>query len=123
MICCARCHAENDDSRRYCGAFGVGLIRWCTGCSFKNRVTDAYCGGCGAQLGEGPAAQPLDRPTAKAPAVEAAPPPLKTTTPAGLLSLVDIRALMAPKPAPAAPTKPATGKVSQSELDALFGEP
>ena len=124
MICCGACHADNDDNRRYCGACGVGLIRWCSACSFKNHVTDAYCGGCGTQIAEGPVVQPLARPTAKGPAPALAMAPVPTpakTTPPGTLSMGDVLAMIGPKPAPTPTTKPLAAKVTQSELDALFG--
>lgn len=113
---CSGCRAENDEHRRYCGACGAGLVRWCSGCSFKNRIIDAFCGGCGGKIGE---VQPMPTsiriPTKGPVGVE-------KPAPGGMLSLGEVRALITPK-ASLTTSKPLTNKVSQAELDALFGTP
>ena len=124
---CVGCRADNDEHRRYCGACGEGLIRWCGDCSFKNKITDAFCGGCGESIAD--VVQPSPPPTSirgpmktPPPAVKVLPALTEKSAPSGLLSLGEIRALIVPKSAPVA-VKPLNNKVSQAELDALFGTP
>lgn len=117
---CASCDADNDADRRYCGACGDRLTLYCSECSFNNRVSDSFCGGCGRRVGE---AQRRTRS-----AVTLAPLPTEKLEKAEkkvgneVLSISEVRALMPAQAAPR-PAQPLPGKVSQAELDALFGTP
>ncbi len=52
---CPRCHAENREGRRFCGACGVSLAGICSSCGFLNEPNERFCGGCGAPLFSPPA--------------------------------------------------------------------
>jgi class 3 adenylate cyclase/tetratricopeptide (TPR) repeat protein len=47
---CPRCHAENREDRRFCGACGLSFIFRCPVCGFSNDGTGRFCGGCGTAL-------------------------------------------------------------------------
>lgn len=121
---CAGCHAENEEHRRYCGACGSPLNRPCAACSFNNRVTDCFCGGCGGKLVNAQVRRPPVPSLVPGPGQASSPsaPTVAPTAavPNGTLSLSEMRALL---PAAVAPVvaKPLDNKVSQAELDALFG--
>jgi class 3 adenylate cyclase len=52
---CPRCHAENREGRRFCGACGVSFADICSSCGFLNEPSERFCGGCGAPLLSSPA--------------------------------------------------------------------
>src|SRR5262245_2915742 len=47
---CSRCHAENRDTRRFCGECGSSLATTCPACAFVNEGSEKFCGGCGKPL-------------------------------------------------------------------------
>src|SRR5438105_2555689 len=51
---CLRCHTENSEERRFCGACGAALGRVCPSCGFTNDARIKFCGGCGGVLEAGP---------------------------------------------------------------------
>lgn len=129
---CSDCETLNETGRRYCCACGHSLVAACAQCSFANGRADRFCGGCGRQLAEisaaagptrlahpGPAARPPlplkapERATDKASAKGPGPRLVEALSAAELGELFQSPA---PREAPAP-----TGKISQDELDKLFG--
>lgn len=102
---CPRCARVNGAGRHFCGACGASLEQACADCAFVNDVDDRFCGGCGGAL------------VAAAARVVAA----ASTT--AMLSLDDVRALLADVAARAAPAAPSLphGAIDQDDLDRLFG--
>ena len=47
---CPRCHAENREGRRFCGACGLSFASACPSCRFPNEPNEKFCGRCGAPL-------------------------------------------------------------------------
>jgi class 3 adenylate cyclase/tetratricopeptide (TPR) repeat protein len=47
---CLRCHAENREGRRFCGACGQAFAAPCPACGFLNEGDEKFCGGCGRSL-------------------------------------------------------------------------
>lgn len=142
---CLSCHAENASRRRYCHACGVAVGRPCGRCDFRNEITDRYCGGCGQQMLQ-PAVAATARPVAIAlagggqehfpsqapaptaihsdhrpePRATAAPSPAAKGGDQAQISSQQLAELLR-KPVAAAAAAPLSTKVSQAELDELFG--
>src|SRR2546422_8128874 len=51
---CPRCHAENRESRRFCGECGLSFASTCPSCGFLNEGSEKFCGGCGRSLAAAP---------------------------------------------------------------------
>jgi len=47
---CPRCHAENRETRRFCGECGLSFAGTCPSCGFQNEGSEKFCGGCGTSL-------------------------------------------------------------------------
>lgn len=144
---CHRCRSQNEAHRRFCGECGQALVTVCVRCGFLNRAVDRYCGGCGDALPAAaptvaadlhraapvPEPKPASRPTAARhgqpapahpppplkPALAAAAPPVRATAESPELSEAELQELLTPPPPPA-PTLPP--KVSQGDIDKLFGD-
>ncbi len=56
---CRKCHFENPEGMRFCGACGTELEVTCPECSFSNPPGFRFCGDCGHELRKPPAASPL----------------------------------------------------------------
>lgn len=110
---CARCQAENEAPRRYCHACGASLSAGCPRCAFVNRSSDKFCGGCGDALAQALAVAPRREHMA---APKVAPP--ASAAKGAALSVDEVAELVkrTSQPRPAAQRR-----VSQEELDALFG--
>lgn len=116
---CPHCKHPGADGRNYCGACGNPLVQYCRLCGFRNLTTDAYCGGCGSSLA-GAAPQP-EPPRAEAagpaaPAV-AAPEPAPSPALAGMADLLE-----AAKQTQEVAQQDTDVKVSQDDIDSLFGD-
>jgi len=140
---CRACHWPNALHRRFCGGCGERLTRLCAQCDFVNTLVDRFCGGCGdtlaapgAQLARPPPVHCAPAPVTAAPAAplaSAAPPapptialaPPPAPDPGGArLSLSELSSLL-PRASPAASAPAAallpSTRVSQDDLDSLFG--
>jgi hypothetical protein len=121
-VTCAKCQTQNDRSRRFCRACGHALGQPCRSCGFFNEAADLYCGGCGRgiKLKPGVAAAGDVRVSAPQKSAPASPPAAsKGDSRQPSLSASELAELG--KRAPPAPTAPLPSKVSQDELDSLFG--
>jgi class 3 adenylate cyclase/tetratricopeptide (TPR) repeat protein len=56
---CRKCHFENPEGMRFCGACGTELEVTCPECSFSNPPGFKFCGDCGHDLRTPPGASPL----------------------------------------------------------------
>jgi len=112
---CVACKQPNAPERNYCGGCGTPLARYCSLCGFRNGVADRFCGGCGTDLGA------LSR--GVTPRKETAPVPPEPNGGAPGAGPADMAALLeaAQESAEADPHE-ADVKVSQDDIDSLFGE-
>lgn len=108
---CAGCHASNDPPRRFCRRCGRRLDTCCPRCGFANGRADDYCGGCGAGLGDAPAARP------SADEDRTASMPSKDGAPAGVID--EILGGAGPGTAPGREDD-ADGPLTQEAIDKLF---
>ncbi|WP_025323039.1 zinc ribbon domain-containing protein [Deferrisoma camini] len=108
---CSRCRHVNAPERNFCGGCGLPLASFCPRCGFRNLSSDRFCGGCGSALERGARA-------AAAPP-EPAGPPVPETAPVGDSALAEL--LQAAQEAADAETEPEEQRVSQDDIDALFG--
>lgn len=108
---CPSCKHPNLAERNYCGGCGVSLARYCTLCGFRNLLADRFCGGCGASL-EGAA-----RPTPAEPVAAAARPSAPGGAGDDLAELLE-----AAREQAAAPVDDGAARVSQDDIDSLFGD-
>lgn len=118
MTSCPACKSPNLDARSFCGACGASIARFCGSCGFKNLLPDLFCGGCGTPLTHGAQERPVHpqvQPTlfAAPPTSEAAPSNLPLGAEDELLAIACESA--------AAPVEPEDTKVSQDDIDSLFG--
>ena len=107
---CPSCKHSNAFERNYCGACGAPLARYCALCGFRNLLADRFCGGCGASLEDGarPATvEPLTPAALRVPA-----------TPSDDLAEL----LEAARDQAAAPPDDGAARVSQDDIDSLFGD-
>ncbi|NOY44544.1 MAG: zinc ribbon domain-containing protein [Deltaproteobacteria bacterium] len=108
---CPRCRHVNALERNFCGGCGLPLASFCPRCGFRNLTTDRFCGGCGSALERGARAAAASSEPAGSPVPEAA-------TMGG--SALD-ELLQAAQEAADAEAEPEDLKVSQDDIDALFG--
>ena len=109
---CTSCKHPNALERNYCGACGAPLARYCALCGFRNLLTDRFCGGCGVSLEEGARPAPAEPLGGTAPTASAA------ATPSDDLAEL----LEAARDQAAAPPDDGTARVSQDDIDSLFGD-
>src|SRR3989449_5385714 len=64
---CPRCHAENRESRRFCGECGLSFASTCPSCGFLNEGSEKFCGGCGRSLAAAPTPTEFTSPQAYTP--------------------------------------------------------
>jgi hypothetical protein len=108
---CPICKQPNAEQRNYCGGCGAALARYCSHCGFRNQRGDRFCGGCGASLDAGSEASATS-PGAASPVPASLPP-----------ADGDLAELLAAAREGAAPApEDLSAKVSQDDIDALFGE-
>lgn len=117
---CPFCTHPGADNRNYCGACGGLLVQYCRLCGTRNLAADHYCGGCGNPLatdgGQPPARPPSALPRA-APVPAPAAKPVIPATGAGLADLLD-----AARETEQRDQEPLDVKVSQDDIDSLFGD-
>lgn len=110
---CPSCKQPNASDRNYCGACGAPLSRYCSLCGFRNQAADRFCGGCGAPLGA--AARPEGAPAT----LLAATSPAKAEAPADS----DLAELLEAAQEPTTtPQDDLSARVSQDDIDSLFGD-
>jgi len=117
---CIACKQPNTPERNYCGSCGTPLARYCALCGFRNGAADRFCGGCGASVGAAPGARAEARPGTVTPGLA---PSAAAATPApgtGSAGLADL--LQAAKESVEAAAAESDVKVSQDDIDNLFGE-
>lgn len=105
---CPRCRHVNAPERNFCGGCGLPLASFCPRCGFRNLSSDRFCGGCGSALERGARA-------AAAPPEPAGP----ETAPVGDSALAEL--LQAAQEAADSGAEPEEQRVSQDDIDALFG--
>lgn len=110
---CNRCDHPNSAERNYCGSCGNLLVWYCSLCGFRNQAADRFCGGCGSALVEG-------APTTARQASQPAPSARKPA--AGSASAAIEELLEAAREAKDAPPEPGDIRVSQEDIDSLFGD-
>ncbi|MDF1551626.1 MAG: zinc ribbon domain-containing protein [Deferrisomatales bacterium] len=115
---CPHCKHPCADGRNYCGACGSPLVRFCPRCGFRNGLADHYCGGCGSPLGDAPP-RPELRPSAARPVAPAVPAPAPDAGPA-MAGMADL--LEAARETEEVAQQDADVKVSQDDIDSLFGD-
>ena len=103
---CPTCRHENLPQRSFCGACGALLVSHCSRCGFRNLLADRFCGGCGDRLAGTREAR------AEAEASEVA-----GGGDEGLRELLEAAAEAAREPEDAEDVK-----VTQNDIDALFGD-
>lgn len=114
---CPSCKQPNAGDRNYCGECGAPLARHCTCCGFRNLTTDRYCGGCGSSLSPAEfSARPL-RPSGVANAPPSGP---SAVSPPGDDDLAEL--LAAAKEGAEPPPEDPGVRVSQGDIDSLFGD-
>ncbi len=110
---CVSCGHENLLDRNFCGACGTCLARYCPRCGFRNQASDKYCGGCGVKFVAGAARGAGDK----------APPVSEEKKAAGALPSSDLADLLeAAREGAEAVQDEQDAKVSQDDIDALFGD-
>jgi hypothetical protein len=108
---CHSCQAPNDPRRRYCGACGSGLIAVCGRCGFDNEHADRFCGLCGDGILVGAGVRP-------APVTS----PSKVRAPRATQGFTDADLeRLAMRHAVATPDSALPNRMSQDDLDSLFG--
>lgn len=115
---CVACKQPNAPERNYCGGCGTPLARYCSLCGFRNGVADRFCGGCGADVG-GVARTAASRREAAAASTEP-PSPSAGGAGAGAASMADL--LQAAQESTELDAQEVDVKVSQDDIDSLFGE-
>jgi len=115
---CPQCKHPGADNRNYCGACGNPLVQYCRPCGFRNLLADRYCGGCGSPLADD-LPHPESRPGNARPAAPVVPPPAPETgvAMAGMSDLLE-----AARETEAVDQEDADVKVSQDDIDSLFGD-
>ncbi len=108
---CPRCRHLNAPERNFCGGCGLPLTSFCTRCGFRNLASDRFCGGCGSAL-----RADACRGTA---AVEPAGDRARPEAPVGDSALEEL--LQAAQDAADSAAEPVEQRVSQDDIDALFG--
>jgi len=109
---CAVCDHPNASERNYCGSCGHPLSRYCGSCGFRNLTPDRFCGGCGLSLEE-----PRDRSPVVLSAPAEVPGPVESIPRSALSELLD-----AAREAGESPPEDADIRVSQNDIDSLFGD-
>jgi len=121
VLTCPSCAKPNRTERRYCGGCGHALVVRCGRCDFSNGWDDHFCGGCGEATGA--TAQSVPRPAARpvlpVHPVHAVPAAADNSRALRKLEASEVEAMLTPGTAGPAPKTRA--RVSQDELDALFG--
>ena len=117
---CPHCKHPGADGRNYCGACGNPLVQYCRLCGFRNLLADRYCGGCGSPLADD-LLHLESRPGNARPAapVVPSPAPAPETGPA-MAGMSDL--LEAARETEAVEQGDADVKVSQDDIDSLFGD-
>ncbi len=105
---CPTCRHENLPQRSFCGACGALLVSHCPRCGFRNLLADRFCGGCGDRLAG--AREARVEAGAEAPEVTGG-------GDEGLRELLEAAAEAAREPEDAEDVK-----VTQNDIDALFGD-
>jgi hypothetical protein len=109
---CSDCGTESEVLRRFCGVCGERVRQGCARCGFLNGMTERHCGGCSDVLSTVDAKKQHPRAVPSGPARPG-------QGEREMLSSSDLEELLHKPVAPAAPAL--SSKVSQSELDQLFG--
>ena len=111
---CPHCKQPGADGRNYCGACGSPLVQYCRPCGFRNLTADRYCGGCGSPLAEGAPCTATARPAAPGGSLPG------TNTGHAVPGLSDL--LEAARETEEVAQQDADVKVSQGDIDSLFGD-
>jgi hypothetical protein len=115
---CVTCKQPNAPDRNYCGACGTLLTQFCSLCGFRNGKTDRFCGGCGGELGTG-----AQGGAARGEATEVQPGPQARPTGGPVSSGASLAELLhAAEESAEVAAEESDVKVSQEDIDALFGE-
>lgn len=114
---CPSCQTRNRPDRRFCGQCGAALVLECSRCNFSNGPSDRFCGGCAEALDPSAAQSASPRPAPAAATARVPPPPQSYGS--DMLSPQELGELLR-KPTPA-PTSSLPNRVTQEDLDRLFG--
>jgi hypothetical protein len=111
---CSSCETLNELHRSYCCHCGARIRQNCPRCGFGNGLTDRFCGSCADAL------IPFSSESNQATQTQPGSPSISSDSP-DVLSSKDLEELLHKPAAPVA--APLSARVSQNELDKLFGSP